>query len=140
MRAWGCRVFSRPRCLPRYASPFPTWLTNVFRPGRHWRSSQLGGRELFLFIYFFSQIPQIGSPALISILTKVLLQVATNLIIIIKKNGAKLLKNHNFFFFFGFHFLEKQYRQVMKIRHKKKKFLKRDLALNGVTRFKNLYK
>jgi hypothetical protein len=50
MRAWACRVFSRPRCLPRYASPFPTWLTNVFRPGRHWRSSQLGGRG---FIYLF---------------------------------------------------------------------------------------
>jgi hypothetical protein len=56
--------FSSPRCLPHYASFFPTWLTNVFRAGCHWRSSQ-GGRG-FKNV-FFPQIPEIGSPALISI-------------------------------------------------------------------------
>jgi len=52
------------------------------------RPKGAGDLFIYLFIYFFSQIPEIGSPALISIqrrlsyadcsiLTKVLLQVAT---------------------------------------------------------------
>jgi hypothetical protein len=88
MRPWGLSGFLPPTLSPSLRLPFPN-MANECLPSRTPLAFVPRGQGIF---FCFSQIPEIGSPALISIqrrlssadcsiLTKVLLQVATNLII-----------------------------------------------------------